>query len=562
MRYVLIGSLIFLLLNNSLLAQDTPIGEQVVPPSELTSLLQDIRLQELDFSDAQVSLAGPAAIYLRNVKKNNENYSLLFKKDNEESWILLEVTQEGENVFPKNSVFEFARLTSLSDGQLELDGILVDGKPYRTIVSFTGDRALKINPVLEAGTLIGSSLRRARQAGSEAYKDEIARLEASETDLSDLRRINQETLAKIGSLETEKERAAYERGDLLNKVGELNQRNQVLVQELDGLKGEFESMRQAKLELEQIILANTTTQTTLETAHVVQRDARVQSEGASDDQGVLSRIESSIDKLQAQVLELGRRIDGTSSRLVSDSDGPQPVSAGNGTANPELEQQIKDLQKENERLMAERNTLEQSLRETLLRDGYLALLKPSLKNQILAGFDQAKSIIGRWKVSPNLAEQIDARQYFSQLKIPLEQSKKNTLYKFTLKSTGKAWVGAGLHLFSTGSSKRGYGQGRSLLVWLTRDPEHYKNNRTYLQVYKSDDDINMGRVLDAAIPEHIGEDLDIEVLYQPNQEYITIAVNGVEKVRYKTWFGVNEGVEVALRTLDTAQFSNLEVWTE
>jgi hypothetical protein len=71
----------------------------------------------------------------------------------------------------------------------------------------------------------------------------------------------------------------------------------------------------------------------------------------------------------------------------------------------------------------------------------------------------------------------------------------------------------------------------------------------------------MGRVLDSAIQESISDKLQIEVLYQPVEEYLTVSVNGVEKIRYKTWFGINSGVEVALRSLDSAEFTNLEVRT-
>ncbi len=71
----------------------------------------------------------------------------------------------------------------------------------------------------------------------------------------------------------------------------------------------------------------------------------------------------------------------------------------------------------------------------------------------------------------------------------------------------------------------------------------------------------MDRVMDAVIQEPITEFVKIEVLYQPILQYITIAVDGEEKLRYKTWFGIDEGVQVALRSLGTAEFSDLLVTT-
>ena len=145
--------------------------------------------------------------------------------------------------------------------------------------------------------------------------------------------------------------------------------------------------------------------------------------------------------------------------------------------------------------------------------------------------------------------------------LPVEQAEKPVLYSFKARSTDpdEEWVGLGLHIFVENVEKRGYGLGNSLLVWLTRDQEVYKNDYTYLQLYRSDDDVNMDRVMDAVIQEPITEFLDIEVLYQPDEQYITVSVNAEEKIRYKTWFGIDEGIQVALRSLGTAEFSDLVV---
>jgi hypothetical protein len=90
---------------------------------------------------------------------------------------------------------------------------------------------------------------------------------------------------------------------------------------------------------------------------------------------------------------------------------------------------------------------------------------------------------------------------------------------------------------------------RALLLWFTRDVRGYGTDRTYLELYRSSDDINMARVMSAAITDDISEWMDIQLLYEPEAEYITVAVNGEEKIRYKTWFGIEWGVDLALRTL-------------
>jgi hypothetical protein len=50
---------------------------------------------------------------------------------------------------------------------------------------------------------------------------------------------------------------------------------------------------------------------------------------------------------------------------------------------------------------------------------------------------------------------------------------------------------------------KGFGEGKSLLVWLTRDAKVRGNNGSYLQVYRSDSDVSMERVLDAKIKEKL-----------------------------------------------------------
>ena len=181
----------------------------------------------------------------------------------------------------------------------------------------------------------------------------------------------------------------------------------------------------------------------------------------------------------------------------------------------------------------------------------------------MTGFAGSSSAMGTWQSSAGTVAQTDPSQYFARLDLPLVQNREALLYEFTGTATGRGWAGYGMHIYADKSTlRRGYGFGESLLVWLTRDPEVYGTNQTYLELYRSKDDVNMERVLHAAIEEPISAPLKIEILYQPEQEYITIAVNGEEKIRYKTWFEVDNGVQVALRSLGTAQFTGLRVLAE
>jgi hypothetical protein len=182
---------------------------------------------------------------------------------------------------------------------------------------------------------------------------------------------------------------------------------------------------------------------------------------------------------------------------------------------------------------------------------------------LVEGFSQSVPQLGYWNVIGNTATQTDEDQYFAKLVLPIKQQTKPTLFTFKTRSRGFGWVGTGMHIFATDNHAfKGYGYGNSLLVWLTRDPDYYGSTDTRLQLYRSDNAVQMEMVLDAIIEEPLTEYLDVAILYEPEAEYITISVNGIEKLRYKTWFGINTGLEIALRSLGGyADFKDLKVKT-
>jgi len=172
--------------------------------------------------------------------------------------------------------------------------------------------------------------------------------------------------------------------------------------------------------------------------------------------------------------------------------------------------------------------------------------------------------MGSWKISGATATQADASQYFSRLELPLPQGEATTLYRFKARSTGSGWVGLGLHLYVEDVQKtRGYGEGKSLLVWFTRDRSGRGDDATYLQLYRSDDDVVMERMFDAELSDGIDAWRLVEIVYDPRAEYIAVSVDGTLRVVYKTFFGRDSGATVSLRTLGGgASFSDFSAWTE
>jgi hypothetical protein len=189
-------------------------------------------------------------------------------------------------------------------------------------------------------------------------------------------------------------------------------------------------------------------------------------------------------------------------------------------------------------------------------------IDPSSFPEILrSGFADGKVRLGKWKLADGVLSQTDRNQYFSRLTFPLVQSAKPVLYSFETETGAKGWVGAGIHFFADDVKKsRGFGEGKSLLVWLTRDSKARGNDGSYLQVYRSDSDVSMERVLDAKIKEKLDGWNRVDVLYEPANEFIVIAVNGTIRAAYRTYFGIGAGVTMSLRTLgDGVRFRNFEV---
>ena len=228
-----------------------------------------------------------------------------------------------------------------------------------------------------------------------------------------------------------------------------------------------------------------------------------------------------------------------------------------------LKAEVAELLEANEALRREKQNLEERVLNEILNNGFVRMMRERLSRRLVRGFSAGEPDTGTWNVSSGLARQMDENAFFAKLALPVRQDEGPVLYSFRVRSLDpEGWVGFGLHLFvERVERRRGFGMGSSLLAWFTRDPQERKSNTTYLQLYKSDDDVNMARVLDAAIPEGMNEWMDVDVLYEPTSQYITIAVDGTDRVRYRTWFGVDSGVEIALRSLGRAEFREFSVST-
>lgn len=228
-----------------------------------------------------------------------------------------------------------------------------------------------------------------------------------------------------------------------------------------------------------------------------------------------------------------------------------------------LQAEIADLLAENETLREQQRALEARVLDEILQNGFVAIMRERMSRTLVDGFAGGAADTGSWQIRGDVAAQRDPDAYFAKYALPARQGGEPVLYSFRMRSLDpEGWVGIGLHLFVDDVEKRrGYGMGSSLLLWLTRDPAVRRTTTTWLQLYRSDDDVNMERVLDAAIAEGVNEWLEIDLLYEPASQYVTVAVNGTDRIRYRAWFGIDSGIEVALRSLGRAEFSDFRITT-
>jgi hypothetical protein len=233
--------------------------------------------------------------------------------------------------------------------------------------------------------------------------------------------------------------------------------------------------------------------------------------------------------------------------------------AQSGSKSKLLEAQLSELQKSIDKLKTERSGLVGGKAIDSWdfdRSAYSVLAA--------SGFAKAEPATGKWDMSSGKAIQKDGKEFFAKLRMPLTQGKKRALYSFTAKGGPSGWSGVGLHFFISGKTVRySYAEAKSLLVWFTRDPATYGDKSTYLQLYRSDDLVNMEQVFNAKTSVNIAKPFKAEILYDPVKEYILVAVDGTVRVVYKTFFKIEQGIGVALRTLGPGcEFSDFFVRTE
>ncbi len=180
---------------------------------------------------------------------------------------------------------------------------------------------------------------------------------------------------------------------------------------------------------------------------------------------------------------------------------------------------------------------------------------------VFSGWDGGRALYGNWRPESDRLIQDDVSSRRAVYRIPFTQDPADYRFTFTLRARGGGWIGGGLHIMATKEGERsGYGYGASWLVWLTRDTAYYRNESTYLQLYRSFSDDLMIQVASISLPEKMEDGLLVDVLYNAAMEILSLSVNGDLKLFFPVKRDQAVGTEVAFRALGgPVEFRSLEI---
>jgi predicted nuclease with TOPRIM domain len=579
------------------------------------SLATTLSLADLDLSSASIHQAGPAAFYVRSVGVDGDVYSFLIERADADTWSVTGIVPESQNVLPPDAILDFATISAPDASSIAIEGVLVGDRVYGGTLTVGEDADLELAEQIrlaDSDTINearASALREIFAAETdEAIEAELAaqraELEAKLTETPG-GRSTPLTGEEVEALIAERDQLAGDIVGLVMENNELREERKTLREQIEELQernselaGDVETMTAEVGRLQELVEAYRATLgpepgdgATREWAfpgdYVSSADLEAAAQAVTGELRSLDARVAALEEAASSLSDLEKALrTGVRGGLPATSLAAQPTgelprtreAADPGTTEVEaraaieaaeqaerlarVQAELADLLAENDALRGEQRRLEQRVLDEILDNGFVRIMRERLTRTLASGFSAGEPDTGAWRVSERSATQTEEDAYFAKLAMPVEQPGQPVLYSFRARSLDDGWVGMGLHLFVDGvERRRGYGMGSSLLVWFTRDPQERKTSTTYLQLYRSDSDVEMARVLDAAIPQSIDGFIDVDVLYEPASQYVTIAVDGTDRVRYRAWFEIDSGVEVALRTLGRAEFRDFEVST-
>ena len=453
----------------------------------------------IEADSARLRVAGPDSVLLDGIRIDGRPYTVRLAVDESGMWRVAEALPRDTNgPIPGNIVMDLARLSVDDDGRLIVDNVVLDGAFYSGVIEFD-DRLERV----ETYRFIPSD-------PVDLERNELVELlletYAASPEAPSVQPLVKEREEPTESADTSEPRPSTPDDAMALSDEDAATQHADLVARLD-------------------------------------RIAALIEEGTTVHDERLTTVEARIDELVRRLVAVDERLiaeRATMDRRVADL-MDAVAATPSGVPVPSAVPDVRDYAP----TMA------------------LPLARATMSSLTTVGLDDGNAAGGVWHVDgPTRIVQTDPEAYFAKFTLSYGQDSRPRLYRLITRSLDPGWAGVGLHLSVEGVVRpAGYGHGRSVLIWLTRDEATYGTDETFLEVYVSHDDVNMNRVAQARIDTDLSDPNAVETLFDPGANMLTVAVDGTEYLRYRMDLARGSSVELALRSLGRGEFRDLEVRT-
>lgn len=184
----------------------------------------------------------------------------------------------------------------------------------------------------------------------------------------------------------------------------------------------------------------------------------------------------------------------------------------------------------------------------------------NVRRAVKRGFGDGSAVSGEWSMSGSRLSQSSAGDLYAKYVVPVRQNANELVYTVEGSGASRGWSGYGLH-FLASEAEAGdlYGYGSSYLVWITRDPRHTQSESTFVQLYRSFDDVHMVQLASRAIPRSIDRLIEVTVYVNRSEGTIVLGVDGEPVLTFEDAQPIRSGSAVAARALGAATITDFEV---
>ena len=504
-----------------------------------------------DFGGAQVSLAGPDAIYVSNIRYAGQPYSALLKYAGGTSATVQYVFGPVGKLIPDSVDLSQATVAFDSPDSFTVSNVGVGGAGYSGTLQYTGDGQLQVTGLSRVNLPTKPEVLLADARADLA--DARAELSAALTELAaqkqELDQVNADAEAANADAEAARMALAAANNALAAANSELDAANDALATAQD---------RSMALEMEMAALMEGSSLPGLNAGLLDLESASLSAAGPNE--VYIAGIQYAGTPVSARI-----RYDAGTATATALFEGASLVADSLQLDAAQAELQDDNLVISNVGIRGRAHTLTLSrgddgqvmvaatddgwetrtrgelARDNLIREG----------NFVVNGFagGQALANEGSWTSQGGSVIQTDTAATHAKFSIPAEQSDSELLFGFSANAEGGQKVGFGLHILASATPQSGntWNYGTSYLLWVTQDP-FYDSEDLHLQFYESADGNTLSWLASSRIPHGLSSMINVEALYR-DTGLTTLLVNGEEQLTVNVGTGVTGGDMVALRTL-------------